>query len=130
MACGDNTIRAGLTPKFKDVQALGECLNFEPKRVDQVQLIAQQVDDCTNEYRPAGCAEFAVDVITVAVEERTEYPLPSKESGSILLVLSGEAIINGNRIRPGYVCFVPAMTSLKLTFILPELVIYRAYCPS
>lgn len=29
MACSDNTIRAGLTPKFKDVETLCENLTYE-----------------------------------------------------------------------------------------------------
>lgn len=30
MACSDNTIRAGLTPKFRDVDTLCEMLDYSP----------------------------------------------------------------------------------------------------
>ena len=30
MACSDNTVRAGLTPKFRDVETLCEMLDYTP----------------------------------------------------------------------------------------------------
>lgn len=44
MACSDNTVRAGLTPKFIDVPTLCEMLNYTPSK-DRLFLPTQSQED-------------------------------------------------------------------------------------
>lgn len=43
MACSDNVVRAGLTPKFKDVQTLCSILDYSYQSVSDI-LFASQLD--------------------------------------------------------------------------------------
>lgn len=66
MACSDNVIRAGLTPKPKDVETLIQVLSFECKSsVEKVQPIRE--DTFTQVFRPP-VSEFAVAKITVSLD--------------------------------------------------------------
>lgn len=54
MACSDNVVRAGLTPKFKDVSTLCQMLNYESKTIEQNMFQAQvdNKDPCLVVYDP------------------------------------------------------------------------------
>lgn len=54
MACSDNTVRAGLTPKFIDVQTLCEMLDYTPSpSEDRLFAPTQSQDDpCLSIYDP------------------------------------------------------------------------------
>lgn len=62
MACSDNTIRAGLTPKFKDVKTLISSLSF--KMSPPPYFLAKKLRPGLVEYRPP-VKEFAVHEIKV-----------------------------------------------------------------
>ena len=55
MANSDNVVRAGLTPKFKDVQVLLKMLNYKSKNFKVVPI---KQDDCF--LYPSGFKEFKV----------------------------------------------------------------------
>lgn len=65
MACSDNVIRAGLTPKLKDVETLVAILSYicEPAACKKFQ--ASREDECTEIFRPP-IQDFAVVRITVS----------------------------------------------------------------
>lgn len=66
MACSDNVIRAGLTPKPKDVETLIQVLSFECKSsVKKIQPFRE--DTFTHVFRPP-VSEFAVAKITVSFD--------------------------------------------------------------
>ncbi|XP_065371146.1 mannose-6-phosphate isomerase [Calliphora vicina] len=108
MACSDNVIRAGLTPKFKDVKQLLASLNytglpgssklFQPKELDaHSKLFAPPVPD------------FAVVQISTSAPE---YTLKLPQSPGILLVLSGSRTIRlqGHSdlvLKRGSIVFIP-----------------------
>lgn len=64
MAWSDNVIRAGLTPKLKDVPTLVEMLSYvcEPGSTKRFQ--PSREDECTEMFRPP-VPDFAVAKITV-----------------------------------------------------------------
>lgn len=124
MACSDNTIRAGLTEKHVDIESLVECISIHPTSVDRLLLPGEKIDAYTTRWSPPK-AEFAIDVLRIS--ECAEYRLPARPSGSYLLVLSGHAKVNDVQLVPGYVCFIPAETTLRITFVRPELQLYRAF---
>lgn len=64
MACSDNVIRAGLTPKLKDVETLIQVLSFESS-IKKIQ--PSREDMFTQVFRPP-ISEFAVAKITVSFD--------------------------------------------------------------
>jgi len=130
MACSDNVVRAGLTPKYKDVKTLCNMLTYISKSAKDQIFAPQIVDEFTKSY-VVPVPEFVVDAIEVKGEHvrlSFEYKLTQKESGSILIVINGDANCQGTKLYAGYVGFIPAMTSLLINNLKSPLLIYRAYC--
>jgi mannose-6-phosphate isomerase len=110
MANSDNVVRVGLTPKFKDAQALIDILDCQPGGIS---LVAGDPGPAEVVYRTP-FAEFEVS------RWRMEPGLEKKDAASgprILLVTRGQVIIrwDGNSgdgeeaLRQGQSIFVPAL---------------------
>lgn len=130
MACSDNVVRAGLTPKFKDVKTLCSMLTYNSRSPSEQVLKPNTVDKFTKSYI-VPVPEFVVDAIEVREEDivaSLEYKLEAKESGSILIAIHGDATVQNDKLFPGYVGFIPAATSLQISNIKSPLLLYRAYC--
>lgn len=111
MACSDNVIRAGLTPKFKDVETLLEMLDFRGKLVEETLFLPVQIGPYAQLFKPP-VADFAV--IQVSVPPNVEqYAIENRKFGSIIIVLKGqaEATASGQplaALKEGTIIFVPA----------------------
>jgi len=137
MACSDNTIRAGLTPKFKDVARLCEMLTYRMQTAE------------ANKYKPSPLStdpkhvlvykppvdEFIVHKITAALEDG-EYRFPVLNNCSIALVIAGEADVVGNsdpkavkKLSRGIIGLIPANVDVKVRVVSPAtpLIVYRAF---
>jgi len=68
MACSDNVVRAGLTPKFKDVTTLCEILDYRcrPASANIFQSRPDPMDSFVTLYDPP-VPEFTVAQISVCV---------------------------------------------------------------
>lgn len=64
MACSDNVVRAGLTPKFKDVETLCSILDYECTARSERMFRPAQEDEFTLLFKPP-VPDFAVAQITV-----------------------------------------------------------------
>mmetsp|Transcript_14897 Transcript_14897/g.25462 ORF Transcript_14897/g.25462 Transcript_14897/m.25462 type:complete len:141 (-) Transcript_14897:563-985(-) len=136
MANSDNVVRAGLTPKFKDVDTLLSMLTYVDR--EPLVLTGTPVDRVTVRYSPP-VQEFAL--------ERTQVPpygrcrIRGMESGpSILLVYDGEAVMCGRfwqtnlicdgemRIRRGSVLFMPADINAEIWAGKEGILYFRGYC--
>jgi mannose-6-phosphate isomerase len=86
MACSDNVVRAGLTPKLKDVHTLVNMLTYKmsPPNIKE----GQAVDKYTLRYEPP-VKDFCVDMIHVPTGEM--YELADIPSPSVILTMDGEA---------------------------------------
>lgn len=127
MACSDNTIRAGLTPKYKDLETLCECLTYCTKSAKNCLVNSSLLDFNTHTFRTKA-EEFCVDQISVPEDKELQgYTLNKKESGSIIIVIDGQAKANEFKLHPGFVFFLPALTDLKITSIQKPFSLYRAY---
>jgi len=129
MACSDNVVRAGLTPKYKDVETLLAMLNytgspgkskiFQPKAVDECSLLfAPSVDD------------FAVVKIEVPAVKKN-YRIKNSKFGSIIIVLKGKASASAEELTPvtlqeGKICFIPATSTYIDVDVTEDLVAYQA----
>ncbi|XP_067625317.1 mannose-6-phosphate isomerase [Eurosta solidaginis] len=120
MACSDNVIRAGLTPKFKDINQLLKSLEykgsppeskiFTPKRIDELQLIfIPPVED------------FALIQLTLKPTDN-EYVLKVEQTPGILLVLNGQRSLeingfNNLLLKRGSIVYLPCESGVELRFI-------------
>ncbi|XP_058012292.1 mannose-6-phosphate isomerase isoform X2 [Ahaetulla prasina] len=135
MACSDNTVRAGLTPKYIDVLTLCEMLNYTPAPASSKLLapIQSRLDPCVFLYDPP-IPDFAVMRIEIPSAIKL-YLISAIDSASILLTVQGSAVGTSTAaasemiLRPGTVLFISANESLSLHFNSPEgMVLFRACC--
>jgi len=88
MACSDNVVRAGLTPKLKDVDTLVEMLTYKSQSPDIYH--GHYVDNYTLRYKPP-VPDFCVEVIDVPAG--SSYEIADVKSPSLILTLSGTATL-------------------------------------
>ncbi|KAJ0028936.1 hypothetical protein NQD34_003933 [Periophthalmus magnuspinnatus] len=130
MACSDNTVRAGLTPKFLDVETLCEMLDYTPSPAHS-KLFACRPDDrdpYVTLYDPP-IDDFSVLHIQVPAEVKS-YTVAPLDSGSILLVISGSdhcPTHSDITLKRGTVFFLSANQSLSLE-VTSSLELFRACC--
>lgn len=110
MACSDNVIRAGLTPKYKDVETLLMNLNYDAAPACQ-KSFQPTISDSNYKLFSPSIPDFAVAQITIP-KDQSKYSLKNEKFGSILLVLEGERTLKaGNlpeiKIHKGSIVFIP-----------------------
>lgn len=134
MACSDNTVRAGLTPKYRDVETLCDMLDYTPG-TKKDNLFNSNIDaSCpyTQIYDPP-VKDFAVRKIQVPREE-LHYTIKALNGPSIIIVIKGDGHIENNNsqtridISPGAAIFSPAKHSLAIKCNGNGLLIFQAYC--
>ncbi|KAF6131544.1 mannose phosphate isomerase [Phyllostomus discolor] len=135
MACSDNTVRAGLTPKFIDVPTLCDMLSYtpSPSKDRLFTPTRSQEDPYLSLYDPP-VPDFTVMKIEVPGSV-TEYKVLAVDSASILLMVQGtvtastptaQAVIP---LQRGGVLFIGANESVSLKLTVPEdLLLFRACC--
>ncbi|KAH7720109.1 mannose-6-phosphate isomerase [Aphelenchoides avenae] len=126
MACSDNTIRAGLTPKYKDVDVLCSTLTYEMSPPPY--FPSRKLADGIDEYAPP-VPEFAVHRIT-----KDAKVLPQLHSSSILIVVAGTSTLKSVSLPPmevkrGDVVFVPANLPEAEANSSEDFLAFRAYTP-
>ncbi|CAJ1056074.1 mannose-6-phosphate isomerase [Xyrichtys novacula] len=120
MACSDNTVRAGLTPKYIDVNTLCEMLNYSPAPTSSkiFPCVQDASDPCVTLYDPP-VPDFTVMRIQVPASMK-QYTIAPVDSASILLVIEGDAsatsaaALSDVTLRRGTVLFVSANESVSL----------------
>ncbi|KAL0967927.1 hypothetical protein UPYG_G00259930 [Umbra pygmaea] len=133
MACSDNTVRAGLTPKFIDVNTLCEMLNYSPAQASTkiFPSIQDPSDPYVHLYDPP-VPDFTVVRIQVPSSVK-QYKLAPMDCASILLVIEGQAIATSAAafsditLTRGTVLFISANESISLHLTAPTgITMYRA----
>ncbi|XP_077297025.1 mannose phosphate isomerase [Arctopsyche grandis] len=132
MACSDNVVRAGLTPKFIDVPTLIEMLIYESQAVDNIIFKPITEDAYTKVWRPP-VKDFAVAEIRIPANSTSSYNTIMRPSASILLVISGNAKVSDSLetdIVRGSVLYLKASRQLTITKKddSEDLIIYQAMC--
>ncbi|KAF5205502.1 Mannose-6-phosphate isomerase [Thalictrum thalictroides] len=125
MATSDNVVRAGLTPKLRDVPTLCTMLTYKQGFPEILQGIP--LDAYTKRYSPP-FDEFEVDCCVLPQGASTMFPAVS--GPSIVLVTCGKGtmhidISTKEEVKEGEVFFVPAYTEISITCI-SGLQLYRA----
>ncbi|KAF7638844.1 Mannose-6-phosphate isomerase [Meloidogyne graminicola] len=126
MALSDNTIRAGLTPKFKDIKTL--CDNLTYKMSDPPIFLPKILSNGIVEYAPP-VEEFAVHKLDDKVSI-----LPSIPAASIMIIIRGEAILllkndKKEEIKEGNVLFIPQLFEGKIEEKSKDFLAFRAFTP-
>jgi mannose-6-phosphate isomerase len=134
MSCSDNVVRAGLTPKYKDVENLLSMLIYEGKSASEILFKPEMIDEkhiFTSLFRPP-VEDFAVAKIEIP-QNIKDYEVINSKTGSIILVISGNAtmIAEGMEslsIKRGSIIFVPSKvtTPVKLSSIENNFTCYQA----
>lgn len=106
MANSDNVLRAGLTPKFIDIQELVANVKFLPRAAST--LLTQPVKRGAELDFPIPVDDFAFSLHTLS----NIAALPEQKSAAIIFCIEGEAVLasDGNRLtlKPGESAFIPA----------------------
>jgi len=111
MACSDNVVRAGLTPKLKDVKTLVNMLTYKTTIPEITR--GRRVDPCKVLFVPP-VNDFAIEVINVPAGAK--YSLSPARSPAVLLTISGSARLQQNNVQDisvsfGKAAFMSANTS-------------------
>nr|XP_019562884.2 mannose-6-phosphate isomerase-like [Aedes albopictus] len=121
MACSDNVVRAGLTPKFKDVDTLLRLVSYvgAPARDNLFQPVQldPEAQPHTRTFIPT-VPDFAVAEIKVP-KGVARYSVTNRPYGCILLVCSGRAVLKSEGLGEvplgfGRIVFVPAKAGDRL----------------
>lgn len=116
MACSDNVVRAGLTPKYKDVQTLCSMLTYEAGAAENKLFEPIKEDSHCSVYCPP-VEDFAVACLCLS---EGEYETNPRKSASILLVVEGEgegtdcAAETPQKFTPGMCYFISANSKIRI----------------
>lgn len=111
MACSDNVIRAGLTPKFKDVETLLQNLDYTGKAPQEKFFQPVDIGPYSKLFKPP-VQDFAVVKVELPPNVQS-YAIENRAYGSILIVLKGAAsgAFKGQHLfdlTEGSIVFLPA----------------------
>ncbi|ESP04950.1 hypothetical protein LOTGIDRAFT_109203, partial [Lottia gigantea] len=131
MACSDNVVRAGLTPKFIDVHTLCEMLDYTCKPISKTRFqgIEQNNDIKVTQFNPP-VPDFSVTRFEIPDNVKTTKIAPIN-SASISIVIQGEGHITNPTlatpisIQRGSVLFTGAMEDLELQ-VKSDVLLFRA----
>jgi mannose-6-phosphate isomerase len=107
MACSDNVVRAGLTPKFKDVENLVQMLTYSMGGPSIDAGAPSMHDSRILRYTPP-TPEFEVLILTIGPGEDLLMTNPGVPS--VMIVLEGSGQLDGSPLRPGRTYYWPADT--------------------
>ena len=134
MAASDNVVRAGFTPKFKDVKNLVEMLTYRYDPVEKQVMSAEEFpraggDGATIMYNPP-IAEFSV-LETTFKNKTGKATVEGLKGPSIVITTAGEGYISADgqklKAEPGFVFFIGANVPVKLETTDKDFTTYRAF---
>lgn len=131
MACSDNVVRAGLTPKFKDIDTLCSMLDYQPGPLDRFRMRWTKVDEYCEDCSPP-VPDFAMARLRLPSSATVNgpYRLPTRSNASILLILQGRATSaeTGGDLSFGQVLFLKAGQQLSLQVKgEQDVIVYQAF---
>lgn len=124
MATSDNVVRAGLTPKFRDVNTLCEIINYSCSSAKSKILAPEKENEFSHVYRPP-VSEFAVSKINI--NKSDDFKL-TRSTPSISIVINGNGRVGDLEVFKGKVIYNGANDSLFVR-VPPKksLLMYQAF---
>jgi len=146
MACSDNVVRAGLTPKLIDVPTLCEMLIYQCPDDDKVEKTFKFKafpDSDNSEVYDAPVPDFSVAKL-IAKKGESKVKFPPRKSASIIIVTNcheekggtysafsndGKEYVEKAMVRKGLVLFLESNQILEMTACEDEdIEAYQAFC--
>ncbi|KAK5713971.1 Mannose-6-phosphate isomerase [Elasticomyces elasticus] len=143
MASSDNVVRAGFTPKFKDVGTLTDMLTYSYAPISEQKMEPRDYERCKLNDKAYSSSSTAVlydppieEFSVVRAEIKSEggkVTFEAVEGPSIVICTSGEGRIGvgskSEELKEGYVYFVGATAELVVESTgSGELVVFKAFC--
>lgn len=134
MAASDNVVRAGFTPKFKDVKNLVEMLTYNYGTVDDQKMKEESFERSSGAgesvlYNPP-IEEFAVLETTFEKSSGVRH-FKAFEGPSIVITTKGNGYITTEGVKlkaePGFVFFIAPNTEVDFESIDQDFTTYRAF---
>ncbi|KAG5885201.1 hypothetical protein JTB14_012225 [Gonioctena quinquepunctata] len=125
MACSDNVVRAGLTPKLVDVDTLCSMLIYKGENREDKLFKPDAEGEFTRVYKPP-VQDFAVAEIKIPTS-LSEFKSVKRSSASIFIVIEGRANFKDGELKPGTTLFLDANEELNVSDITENLLIYQAF---
>lgn len=129
MAASDNVVRAGLTPKFKDVEVLTKMLTYQAKSSADQLLTGALYATHSLLYDPP-IDEFSVILTALAANDKES--LPGSEGPSVVIVTEGKGVIRSREgqeitVEVGNVYFIGANVPFSIEALDEGVIIYTAF---
>ena len=139
MACSDNVVRAGLTPKLIDVPTLCEMLIYQcpdDGKVDETFKFKPVQEDSGVRVFDAPVPDFSVAMATV--KENNSIKMTPRKSASIVLVTDADGgatySVSGKegKVKKGLVLFLEANDILEMSAVdcQEPIEVFQAFCQS
>lgn len=120
MACSDNVVRAGLTPKLRDTDVLIDMLTYEPRNIAGTLMRSQTVNGAPDTLEFAPPAEFTeFRLLQTVIAAGASSVLPVIAGPSKLILFEGAATLEltgGNtlEVTPGQIVLVPDQAKVSI----------------
>ncbi|KAI3617470.1 hypothetical protein CBS9595_003379 [Malassezia furfur] len=123
MAASDNVVRAGLTPKARDVEVLVDMLTYQSARAADQLLRAEKWEGDSAQPNPSLLYDPPIDEFSVLVTILEKDAKRSEQRGvqgpSVVLAYEGTGTLHADgttyALRPGIVLYVAAGTPIALS---------------
>ena len=131
MACSDNVVRAGLTPKYVDKDTLCQMLTYNMKSAQENLFVSAVHPLCpyVQVYEPP-VTDFGVHRIIIPVSGE-HFTLPVIPGPSTMVVICGvlqmECCGVVESLHKGIVIFLPANRSVRFINCTESAMVFRAY---
>ncbi|CAF0724058.1 unnamed protein product [Adineta steineri] len=126
MACSDNVVRAGLTPKFKDISTLIDMLDYAPLTVEQTKFRGKRISENTTQFDPKQVSN--IDDFIVEEIKGKNGTINAIDQASLMIIVQGQGTMNKGEIHfnEANVFLIDKHTSIDFTSD-NHLLAYRAY---
>uniref|UniRef100_A0A069DYV5 mannose-6-phosphate isomerase n=1 Tax=Panstrongylus megistus TaxID=65343 RepID=A0A069DYV5_9HEMI len=124
MARSDNVVRAGLTPKVRDVATLLNIIKYRPTSIENLKFYATYFDKFMSVYKPP-ISDFAL--ARICLSRNQSYTLPVLKTASLLIVINGTAENEYFDVEPGVALFIPTEYIITFNVTSDTLEMYQAH---
>ncbi|EGT39417.1 hypothetical protein CAEBREN_23243 [Caenorhabditis brenneri] len=137
VGCSNNTIRAAMTPKYIDRDALCSVLNYKMTEPADYLVKERSVNGCVDEYAP-DCKDFQLHRIRVETNStEQDMMMPTLECPSILVIVKGKGtieeattenqLIGQYEVKRGDIFYIPPKHNIRFTECTEDIEGYRTF---
>lgn len=128
MACSDNVVRAGLTPKFKDIPTLIDMLDYQPLTIAQTKFAGKKISEHVTEFDPRLVS--SIDDFIVQEMRGQAGVIEAVDQPSVMVVVQGNGTMHDGKVQFNAANVFLIEKATKIDFQSnSELLAYRAYSP-